>query len=227
MLEDEDENTQAKHAISLWKAGCTRGEAIDAMPCSGEGRIEWDCLLGSSADRGSPDCACVTFKESFPRDDVRSCKMRYQYAPTLYGPDTDLTNLAGHLGAADAGSACLLVLDEDLLLLLAYDMYDGNNDLLVLRCAREEIKVSACADRLRPFGPWSTFPSRADYVGFGTGCTQLTVGAALAYLENLFQTTEILACSPVLAVNEYDPQAAICLAPRGYPLKGDFYGDVA
>jgi hypothetical protein len=207
-MAENDQDAQAEHALSLWKEGVDRSSAIDSMPRSGCGRPEWSCLLGSSTERGPA---------------LRRTRVGPQLASTLCGPDVDLSDLAGHMGAACGGSACMLVLDDELVLLFAYDMDDGNNELLMLSCERVRIEgaVRAFDEDEHEFGwlepdEYSTFPMKARSIGFGTGCAELLIGAALCFLEDFFATHDVLAVSPVLAVDEYSPEEDVCLAPPGF-----------
>jgi len=142
---------------------------------------------------------------------------------------TSLTEAGCCLGGADSAVAVMLVLDEELLLLFAYDMDDGNNQMLVLRCEREPIEdmyFNGDIDEWDAFGENSTFPHADEYVGFGTGCAELLQGYCVAYLEDLFESNEVVAASPVLDVGRYDDLEDFCIAPRGSH-DGCKYADVS
>ena len=209
-MSDPSSDEQAQRAIDMWRAGATRSDAIDAMPRDGSGRAEWDCLLGCSDDR---------FAEG----------TRSQLALTKCGLTASLTEMGCALGGADSAVFAMLVLDEELLLLFAYDMDDGNNEMLVLRCEREPIEdkyVHGDIEDWDSFDDDSRFPHSVEYVGFGTGCAELLQGACLVYLERLFKTHTVVAASPIMDYHRYDPQEGYCFAPRGSGY-GERFSDVS
>lgn len=149
--------------------------------------------------------------------------------PTLVGPDIDVLVLGANLCKTEPGETCaaMILLDESVKVLIAYNTEDDDHATLMLTCARHVIEGYVLETRDREEdeegGRWVPllFPTTADFISGGTGFPVERLAAYMASFEpdedGLWFGEQVVAATLPMHTDSYQPEepGGFCLDP-GY-----------